>query len=67
MLFSRSALNECCSFLPQAADGSAMRSGQEDDSVKDTIERDERRLAELGKRTVEMYAISHIFTEHLEV
>ncbi|GMH40925.1 hypothetical protein BSKO_08829 [Bryopsis sp. KO-2023] len=56
-----------CGRDEKAADGSAMRSGQDDESVKDTIERDERRLAELGKRTVEMYVISHIFTEHLEV
>ena len=61
----------CPSFVvvlcAQAADGSAMRSGHEDESVKDTIEKDECRLAELGKRTVEMYVISHIFAEHLEV
>lgn len=44
-----------------------MRSEHENDSVKDTFERDEQRLAELGKRTVEMYVICHIFTEHLEV
>ncbi|CAD7695139.1 unnamed protein product [Ostreobium quekettii] len=56
-----------CGRDEKAADGSAMRSGQEDESVKDTIERDELRLAELGRRTVEMYAISHIFAEHLEV
>lgn len=34
---------------------------------RDALERDERRLAELGRRTVEMYALAHIFTEVLEV
>lgn len=27
------------------------------------MERDERRLAELGRRAVEMYAVAHIFAE----
>jgi hypothetical protein len=34
---------------------------------RDALERDEKRLAELGRRTVEMYALAHIFTERLEV
>jgi hypothetical protein len=52
------------------ADGLALRTGQDDGtegSRKDTIERDERRLAELGRRTVEMLAIAHVFGEKLEV
>lgn len=32
-----------------------------DDFNKDTIERDERRLTELGRRTVEIYVLTHIF------
>ena len=48
-------------------DGLALRSGQEDDYRRDSIERDEKRLAELGRRTVEMYVISHIITEKMEV
>lgn len=48
-------------------DGLALRSGQEDDYRRDTIERDEKRLAELGRKTVEMYVIAHVFTERLEV
>ena len=51
----------------QPNDGLALRSGQEDDYRRDSIERDEKRLAELGRRTVEMYVISHVFTERLEV
>jgi hypothetical protein len=44
-----------------------LRSGQEDDYRRDSIERDEKRLAELGRKTVEMYVISHIITEKMEV
>lgn len=44
-----------------------MRSGQEDDYRRDSIERDEKRLAELGRKTVEMYVISQIITEKMEV
>ncbi len=55
--------------LIQGADGLALRSHQEGDSEfrRDSVERDERRLGELGKKTVEMFAITHIFTEKLEV
>lgn len=45
----------------------ALRTGQDDDFRRDTIERDEKRLAELGRKTVEMYVISHVLTERLEV
>eukprot|EP00232_Nephroselmis_pyriformis_P007884 CAMPEP_0182889078 /NCGR_PEP_ID=MMETSP0034_2-20130328/21819_1 /TAXON_ID=156128 /ORGANISM="Nephroselmis pyriformis, Strain CCMP717" /LENGTH=502 /DNA_ID=CAMNT_0025022547 /DNA_START=107 /DNA_END=1612 /DNA_ORIENTATION=+ len=38
-----------------------------DDFGKDSVERDERRLAELGKRTVEMFVLTHLFTNRLEV
>ena len=34
-----------------------------DDYSKDYVERDEKRLADLGRRAVEMFAISHIFTD----
>ena len=34
-----------------------------DDYSKDYVERDEKRLGDLGRRTVEMYALSHIFGE----
>ena len=52
----------------QPNDGLTLRSGQDgDDYRRDSIERDEKRLAELGRRTVEMYVICHIFTEKLEV
>jgi len=44
-----------------------LRSGQEDDYRRDSIERDEKRLAELGRKTVEMYVISQIITEKMEV
>lgn len=32
------------------------------DDVKDSIERDERRLTELGRRTIEIFVLSHIFS-----
>lgn len=52
----------------QPNDGLTLRSGQDgDDYRRDSIERDEKRLAELGRRTVEMFVITHIFTEKLEV
>ncbi len=51
----------------QPNDGLALRSGQEDDYRRDSIERDEKRLAELGRKTIEMYVISHIITEKMEV
>ena len=34
-----------------------------DDYSKDYVERDERRLGDLGRRTVEMFALAHIFGE----
>jgi hypothetical protein len=48
-------------------DGLTLRSGQEDDYRRDSIERDEKRLAELGRKTVEMFAIGYIITERMEV
>lgn len=55
--------------LPVGADGLGLRSGCDEMSElrRDALERDEKRLAELGRRTVEMYALAHIFTERLEV
>lgn len=53
--------------MMQPADGLALRSGQEDDYRRDSIESDEKRLAELGRKTVEMLVISHIITEKMEV
>ena len=34
-----------------------------DDYSKDYVERDERRLADLGRRAVEMYAVSQVFAD----
>lgn len=53
--------------VAQPNDGLSLRSGQEDDYRRDSIERDEKRLAELGRKTVEMLVISHIITEKMEV
>ncbi|KAH9625489.1 hypothetical protein KSS87_018348 [Heliosperma pusillum] len=36
------------------------------DFNKDTIERDERRLTELGRRTVEIFVLAHIFSNKIE-
>ncbi|KAI3984803.1 hypothetical protein MKX01_039420, partial [Papaver californicum] len=38
-----------------------------EDNNKDSIERDERRLTELGRRTVEIFALTHIFSNRIEV
>lgn len=58
-----------CAQALLGSDGLALRTGQDADGEfrRDSVERDEKRLAELGKRTVEMYAIAHIFSEKLEV
>lgn len=54
------------------ADGLALRSGgpesgPEGEARRDSVDRDERRLGELGRKTVEMLAIAHIFCDKLEV
>ena len=36
-----------------------------EDFNKDSIERDERRLTELGRRTVEKFVLAHIFRYHI--
>ncbi|QDZ18568.1 MATH domain-containing protein [Chloropicon primus] len=38
-----------------------------DDYGKDSLERDERRLAELGKQAIEMFVVSHLYTNRIEV
>ncbi|XVE81777.1 hypothetical protein DITRI_Ditri15bG0093200 [Diplodiscus trichospermus] len=38
-----------------------------EDFNKDAIERDERRLTELGRRTVEIFVLAHIFSNKIEV
>ncbi|KAI3979826.1 hypothetical protein MKX01_013921 [Papaver californicum] len=38
-----------------------------EDNNKDSIERDERRLTELGRRTVEIFVLTHIFSDRIEV
>ncbi|GKD17268.1 hypothetical protein Tco_1206426, partial [Tanacetum coccineum] len=35
--------------------------GSGDDFGKESIERDERRLTEVGRRTIELFVLSHIF------
>lgn len=41
--------------------------GPGDDFGKDSIERDEKRLTELGRRTVEMFVLAHLFSNRVEV
>ncbi|KAK8608889.1 hypothetical protein V6N13_025202 [Hibiscus sabdariffa] len=38
-----------------------------EDFNKDSVERDERHLTELGRRTVEIFVLSHIFSNKIEV
>ncbi|KAF6175039.1 hypothetical protein GIB67_039587 [Kingdonia uniflora] len=38
-----------------------------EDFNKDSIERDERRLTELGRRTVEIFVLAHIYNNKIEV
>ena len=42
-------------------------SAEGEDFGGDAAERDERRLAELGRRTIETYALHHLFTSKVEV
>ncbi|KAJ6969110.1 hypothetical protein NC653_036925 [Populus alba x Populus x berolinensis] len=53
---------EMLAVFPCLMDGS---SGE--DCNKDSIERDERRLTELGRRTVEIFVLAHIFNHKIEV
>ncbi|XP_024962755.1 TNF receptor-associated factor homolog 1a-like isoform X3 [Cynara cardunculus var. scolymus] len=41
--------------------------GSGEDFSKDFIERDERRLTELGRRTIEIFVLVHIFSSKIEV
>ncbi|CAH1412308.1 unnamed protein product [Lactuca virosa] len=41
--------------------------GSGEDFSKDSIERDERRLTELGRRTIEIFVLAHIFSSKIEV
>ncbi|KAL9240351.1 hypothetical protein vseg_014584 [Gypsophila vaccaria] len=41
--------------------------GSGEDFSIDSIERDERRLTELGRRTVEIFVLAHIFSNKIEV
>ncbi|GMP56114.1 hypothetical protein CsSME_00020706 [Camellia sinensis var. sinensis] len=41
--------------------------GSGEDFNKDSIERDERRLTELGRRTIEIFVLAHIFSSKIEV
>ncbi|XP_042473598.1 TNF receptor-associated factor homolog 1a-like isoform X3 [Zingiber officinale] len=38
-----------------------------DESIKDSLDRDERRLMELGRRTIEIFVLVHIFSSRIEV
>ena len=62
------------SALERAADGTAFdadeeekKSAPDDLSATDAVERDEKRLAELGRRTIEMYVLSHVFVNRVEI
>lgn len=62
------------SALERAADGTAFDTDDEDKksvsddlSATDAVERDEKRLAELGQRTIEMYVLSHVFVNRVEI
>ena len=41
--------------------------GSDDEFGRDSVERDEQWLAELGRRTVEMFVLSHLFSNRMEV
>lgn len=58
-----------CSSFPIAEVGSAptLQESGLDELGRDSVERDERRLQELGRRTVEMFVLSHLFSNRVEV
>ena len=62
-----SCMQWCLRRDEKPADALTVRHGPEtDDYNRDFIERDERRLADLGRKTVEMYVIAHVIAD-LEV
>ena len=66
------ATDDLVSVLERAADANLLdpdgdASDADAEFSDDAVERDERRLADLGRRTVEMYALSHLFTVKIEV
>lgn len=50
-----------------ATESGSIRNQSGDDSSKESVARDERYLAELGYKTVEIFVVFHIFGEHIEV
>ena len=58
--FERASGNALFDFDDENAKGS-------EDFGADAVERDERRLAELGRRTIEMFVLSHLFGSKVEV
>ena len=66
------ATDDLVSVLERAADANLLdpdgdASDADAEFSDDAVERDERRLADLGRRTVEMYALSHLVTVKIEV
>uniref|UniRef100_A0A1D1YHT4 MATH domain-containing protein At5g43560 n=2 Tax=Anthurium amnicola TaxID=1678845 RepID=A0A1D1YHT4_9ARAE len=71
LLLERAALGP---ILPKDEKGSQNQnqnrtkdSSSGEEFTKDSIERDERRLTELGRRTVEIFVLNHIFSSRIEV
>lgn len=60
-------LPRCVTHRRDEKESLAVRSAQEgDDSTKGCVDRDERRLADLGRRAVESFALSHILFTRVE-
>lgn len=47
--------------IPQFLPFTCQDGGSGEDFSKDSIEREERRLTELGRRTIEIFVLAHIF------
>lgn len=63
-LLQTAAAEELPSALPDKVEPLG-RAEAEAEAASDSMQRDERRLAELGRRAVEMYVMSHIFLEKI--
>ncbi|XP_024035879.1 TNF receptor-associated factor homolog 1b isoform X2 [Citrus clementina] len=67
LLLERAALEPLPPKDEKGPQNRTKESNSGEDFNKDSIERDERRLTELGRRTVEIFVLAHIFSNKIEV
>ncbi|XP_076934987.1 TNF receptor-associated factor homolog 1a-like isoform X2 [Bidens hawaiensis] len=67
LLLERAAIEPLPSKDENRPQNRTKEGGSGEDFSKDTIERDERRLTDLGRRTIEIFILAHIFSSKIEV